>query len=164
MPSPQLPCDIMLLWTLFVIFVIYFYVQVIKPHSHWRNRGVPHRKPWPIIGNMATNIFRYTTFADLIRELYDEIKGKYAGYYQFLQPVIMLKDPELIKQVTVKDFDSFLDHQDFITEEMDPIFGKNIFALKGTWFGLSRNRGDCGSFFRPEMAAYALHALPSFHW
>ncbi|KAF2881549.1 hypothetical protein ILUMI_24625 [Ignelater luminosus] len=40
-------------------------------------------------------------------------------------------DPDLIKQITVKDFDHFLDHNQFISEEDDPLWGKNLFSLKG---------------------------------
>ena len=43
----------------------------------------------------------------------------------------MLRDPELIKQITVKDFEHFLDHVGFIDPEVDPLFGKNLFALRG---------------------------------
>lgn len=41
----------------------------------------------------------------------------------------MIKDPELIKQITVKDFDHFVNHQKLISEDIDPMFGKNLTAL-----------------------------------
>lgn len=47
--------------------------------------------------------------------------------------MLMIRDPEIIKQVTVKDFDSFMNHKMFFTESNEPLFGKNIFALKGTY-------------------------------
>lgn len=44
----------------------------------------------------------------------------------------MIRDPELIRQVTTKDFDHFTDHVDLLfREDVDPLFGKNLFALKG---------------------------------
>lgn len=51
--------------------------------------------------------------------------------FQFMLPTLVITDPELIKQITVKDFDHFLDHRTFIPEEADPLWGKNLFALKG---------------------------------
>lgn len=43
-----------------------------------------------------------------------------------------LCDPELIKQITVKDFEHFLDHrQFFLDEESEPLFGKSLFMLRG---------------------------------
>jgi cytochrome P450 family 9 len=45
-----------------------------------------------------------------------------------------LRDPELIKMVTVKDFEHFLDRRVPISEEVEPLFGKNLFSLKGEYF------------------------------
>lgn len=43
----------------------------------------------------------------------------------------MIKDPELIKQITIKDFDYFTDHRTIIPENVEPIWGKNLLSLKG---------------------------------
>ncbi|KAJ8926642.1 hypothetical protein NQ314_020976 [Rhamnusium bicolor] len=51
--------------------------------------------------------------------------------YEFYLPILVLKDPELIKQVTVKDFDHFTDHRSVIPDNIDPLWSKNLFALKG---------------------------------
>jgi cytochrome P450 family 9 len=37
----------------------------------------------------------------------------------------------LIKQITVKDFDHFVDHRRFFSEDTDPMWGKNLFNLTG---------------------------------
>ena len=47
---------------------------------------------------------------------------------------MILRDPKLIKQIGVKDFDHFLDHGSFVGEDVDPLWSKNLFALKGTNF------------------------------
>ena len=56
---------------------------------------------------------------------------RYTGMYQFLLPTLVIKDPDLIKRMTVKDFDHFVDHRTFIPEDSDPLWGKNLFALTG---------------------------------
>jgi cytochrome P450 family 9 len=38
----------------------------------------------------------------------------------------------LIKQITIKDFDHFVDHRTQIDTEIDPLFSRNLFAIKGT--------------------------------
>lgn len=49
----------------------------------------------------------------------------------------MVRDPKLIKQLAVKDFDYFMDHRTLINEDMDPLFGKALFSIKGQkWRGL----------------------------
>ena len=53
-----------------------------------------------------------------------------------MKPIYIVRDPQLIKQLTVKDFDSFSDHRVFITEDIDVLFGKALISLKGQkWKG-----------------------------
>jgi cytochrome P450 family 9 len=40
-------------------------------------------------------------------------------------------DPELIKQITIKDFDHFVDHRTQIDTEIDPLFSRNLFSING---------------------------------
>ncbi|KAJ8728418.1 hypothetical protein PYW08_016803 [Mythimna loreyi] len=46
-------------------------------------------------------------------------------------PVLLIRDPDLIKSITVKDFDHFTDHREFFTEESDPLFAGSLFLMKG---------------------------------
>lgn len=48
-----------------------------------------------------------------------------------MKPDVIIRDLELLKNITIKDFESFLDHRDVINEEMDPLFGANLLAMKG---------------------------------
>lgn len=54
-------------------------------------------------------------------------------------PLILLRDPELIKEICVKNFDNFVDRRSFMTEEMDPVYGRNVFSLKGDRWRKMRN-------------------------
>lgn len=49
----------------------------------------------------------------------------------FNQPSLVIRDLDLIKQMTIKDFDHFMDHQDFIPVETDPLMGGNLFSMDG---------------------------------
>lgn len=46
-------------------------------------------------------------------------------------PVLMIRDPELIRLITIKHFDYFSNHKVVITEDIDPLFGKNLLSLTG---------------------------------
>lgn len=43
----------------------------------------------------------------------------------------MIRDPDLIKQITVKDFDHFLDHRPFLKDVENELFGKSLLLLTG---------------------------------
>nr|CAH7744905.1 unnamed protein product [Callosobruchus chinensis] len=45
-------------------------------------------------------------------------------------PTLLVNDLDLIKTICVKDFDHFSNHRTFVPEDVDPLFGKNLFALK----------------------------------
>uniref|UniRef100_A0AAR5P3G8 Cytochrome P450 n=1 Tax=Dendroctonus ponderosae TaxID=77166 RepID=A0AAR5P3G8_DENPD len=75
---------------------------------------------------------------------------RYSGFYQFSVPTLMLKDPELIKQITVKDFDHFTDHRAAIDPELEPLFARNLFTLKGPKWRQMRSTLS-GSFTSSKM-------------
>lgn len=48
-----------------------------------------------------------------------------------MQPNLLIRDLDLIKQITIKDFDHFTNRNALISAENEPLFGKNIVSLKG---------------------------------
>jgi len=50
--------------------------------------------------------------------------------FNFGDNVFVLTDPELIKSVTIKDFDHFVKHNELLGE-IDRIFGKSLFGMQG---------------------------------
>jgi cytochrome P450 family 9 len=53
------------------------------------------------------------------------------GFMQFSQPVLMVRDVDLVKQLAVKDFDHFHDHFSFGTSDNDPLLSKSLISLTG---------------------------------
>lgn len=43
----------------------------------------------------------------------------------------MLRDPELIKQLAVKEFDHFVNHRQALPDNIDPLWSRNVLALRG---------------------------------
>lgn len=105
------------------------YLYLAKIIKYWENKGVSHLKPWPFSSSFG--FFGRRPIGDLINDFYNAYPNKrYMGFYQFLQPTLMIRDPELIKQITVKWFDAFPDHRSITTKDIDPMWAKNIFAMK----------------------------------
>lgn len=48
----------------------------------------------------------------------------------FTTPILLLRDPELIKQVCIKDFDSFPEHRSMLPDGAEPLWTKNLVSLK----------------------------------
>jgi hypothetical protein len=56
---------------------------------------------------------------------------KYGGVFKVRQPVLLIRDPEIIKSVLVKEFNSFHDNDIESVPDVDPVFGRNPFVLTG---------------------------------
>ncbi|KMQ89600.1 cytochrome p450 9e2, partial [Lasius niger] len=81
---------------------------------------------------MGALIFQRESMADLIKNIYNlHPEAKYVGMSDMTNPVVMIRNPDLIKSITLKNFDLFPDRRAVIEEHHDPILGKNLFALKG---------------------------------
>ncbi|XP_017765586.1 PREDICTED: cytochrome P450 9e2-like, partial [Eufriesea mexicana] len=110
--------------------LIYYYLW--KPMTHFKHLDIPHEPPIPILGNMTRSLFRRIPMHEHLEQLYHRFSHtKYFGFYNFMTPVIVIRDPELITSIAVKNFDHFCDHRGFVDEEQDPLVGKNLFALRG---------------------------------
>ncbi|XP_011172781.1 cytochrome P450 9e2 [Solenopsis invicta] len=105
---------------------------IFKDLNYFKKHGVPYVKPLPIIGSMAPILLRTQSMADFVKSVYNlNPDAKYVGMYDVKTPIVMLRDLELIKSVTLKHFDMFMDHIGFIDENQDTFFGKNLVALRG---------------------------------
>jgi len=80
----------------------------VYKYSFWKEKGVKFMKPTFPFGNMRDIILLRKPKAEVIKEFYDEFPEEpYAGIYEFLSPILLIRDPELIKQVMLKDFSYF---------------------------------------------------------
>ncbi|XP_067212815.1 cytochrome P450 9e2-like [Linepithema humile] len=108
------------------------YYFLLKDLNFFKKHGIPHIKPLPVVGNMGPSLFRRQSVADLVKSIYDlNPDAKYVGLYDLTTPLTVIRDPELIKSITLKHFDTFMDHIAFVEETQDPLFGKNLFSLRG---------------------------------
>ncbi|XP_032665498.1 uncharacterized protein LOC116841546 [Odontomachus brunneus] len=120
-------------WTILLSIVIgalgIYYL--FRTFHYFKRHSVIHMTPLPIFGNMLPLIFRRISLTDFIQMLYTfKPKAKYFGVYAATQPVILVRDPELIKEIFVKNFEIFPNRVGF-SYINDPLFSKNLFSLQG---------------------------------
>ncbi|KAF5306323.1 hypothetical protein FQA39_LY09021 [Lamprigera yunnana] len=109
--------------------IIYFYL--IKPLNYWKERNVPYERPLPIFGNSLGLITKKFSNAEFFAHLYNKFPDtRYTGAFNFGLPFLVIRDPELMKRIFVKDFDTFPQHTPFISKDVDPLWNKNLFAME----------------------------------
>ncbi|CAL1689863.1 unnamed protein product [Lasius platythorax] len=107
------------------------YYFVLSKVSHFEKLKVPHLRPIPFLGNMAPYIFQRISLAELICRVYNLFpEAKYVGFYDVTRPVYLIRDPELIATIAIKNFDNFCDHRNFVNDN-EPMASKNLFGLQG---------------------------------
>nr|XP_031848136.1 cytochrome P450 9e2-like [Nomia melanderi] len=111
-----------------VAAAIYYYVKSV--YSFFDDTGIPIA-PWsPIAGSMKDLGNQKCSLAETIQRIYNLYpEAKYIGVFENFTPAIMIRDLDLLKSVTVKNFDHFQNHRSITASEQ--IFSKNIFFLRG---------------------------------
>nr|CAD7256497.1 unnamed protein product [Timema shepardi] len=113
--------------SLVLICIFYSYA-----YGYWRRRNIPHiPAPFSIFGNVGDMLFMKKTPALVARDNYNKLEGEpYGGFFIGPTPVMLIRDPEVIKQVLVKNFTSFMDRHLDIDEKVNPV-EENLFFMKG---------------------------------
>ncbi|KOC58664.1 Cytochrome P450 6B1, partial [Habropoda laboriosa] len=76
----------------------------------WKVRGVPGPKPVPVFGNIKDAMLLRTALSNILRDLYQEYKDEpMIGIFTRRTPALIIRDPELIKDVLIRDFSKFSD-------------------------------------------------------
>jgi cytochrome P450 family 9 len=114
----------MILWIgLVLVFVIYKWLT--SHHDFFANINIPHEKPWPLVGNLLKMMLQKESIVEIITRGYYKFKdNKIYGFFNFFQTSFVLTDPEMIKRITVKDFDHFLNHNEAF--EIDRLFSHDV--------------------------------------
>ncbi|KAK9511837.1 hypothetical protein O3M35_000421 [Rhynocoris fuscipes] len=111
--------------------LFYCYMKMKSSLHYWQDRGIKCLKPLPVIGNLLPVI----TFKKSTGEIYMDAYQKYpneriVGIYELLSPVLVIRDPQLIEKILVKDFQYFTDHTKMVDDK--GLFATGLFQLKGT--------------------------------
>ncbi|XP_025192941.1 cytochrome P450 9e2-like [Melanaphis sacchari] len=113
------------------VFLSIAYYFSTYTHDKWRKLNVPHIPPLPLFGNSMKMILTLEHPIDFYSGVYNRFPGKkFCGLYQMTTPFLMIRDPELINAIMVKDFSFFTDHG-VDTDPSTNILANSLFMLNG---------------------------------
>ncbi|XP_074039128.1 cytochrome P450 9e2 [Leptinotarsa decemlineata] len=119
-----------------VLVLTYIYFNLYRPLCYWQNLGVKQDNPLTLLKKLLLTfynvIFKREDPLEAVINRYDKFPGsRYYGIYEMTSPGLMVKDADLVTQMLVTDYVHFNDHRVLIHDDLDPLFTKCIFALKG---------------------------------
>ncbi|KAG5671504.1 hypothetical protein PVAND_001698 [Polypedilum vanderplanki] len=120
-----------LIYIVLAILSYIAYKKIIRNHDYFEKKGLKFSKPIAFIGSNNL-LLKKCSLPETVLAWYNEFKSeKIYGMFNFMKPVFIIRDPQIIKKLAVKDFDFFTDHRVIISEEVDPLFGKALISLQG---------------------------------
>ncbi|XP_020280495.1 uncharacterized protein LOC109853117 [Pseudomyrmex gracilis] len=128
------------IWSIFLSIIIgAFGIYYLFQHfNFFKRHSVIHIPSIPILGSMSSLIFQLSII-DFIKKIYNfNTDAKYIGMYDMMSPVLLLRDPELIKTVLLKNFQVFPNRRG-LGDLNDPLFSKSLFSLQGEKWRNVRN-------------------------
>lgn len=100
----------MLIFVLVSFAFFAFFTYIVKSVYFWRRYGKCNPKFQLICTNTINTLFSRNNMANRIELIYRAYpKHKFIGYYELLRPILLIKDPELIEEIFVKNFHCFHD-------------------------------------------------------
>lgn len=131
---------------IFVILLTFVY-WINRRQDYFKNHKVPFAKSLPLLGAFSDAVLGKIAFYDNVVTLYNqpEVKDKpFFGMFLFHKPGLIVNDPELIKQLLVKDFNHFVNR--YVSSDVhDPLGYYNLFSVKS--FMWKKIRGKLSPFF-----------------
>nr|WCC58061.1 cytochrome P450 [Pharsalia antennata] len=120
----------MILFLIISILLLVLFLFVRKSR-YWKSRGIPGPRPLPLVGNYGANIIGKKSSFEISGDIYKQYEDyPFVGVFRMGNPCLLLRDPEIIKNVLVKDFSHFVNNDIFVDKKLDPLLGRNPFVLK----------------------------------
>jgi cytochrome P450 family 6 len=118
----------LILFAVSALVLIRFWVK--KRYSHFKQRNIPYVEPIFPFGNLK-GVGSEMHANDLFTKLYNELKNKgpISGVFFFFTPQVLVTNLDVIKDILIKNFDSFHNRGTYFNEKDDPL-SASLFTIE----------------------------------
>ncbi|XP_014214659.1 probable cytochrome P450 6a13 [Copidosoma floridanum] len=117
---------------------LYYYLT--STFYFWRSRGVVGPNPELFFGNFKDVLFNKSHVSEYLMKLCQKYKDEpMFGIFARRTPILIVKDPEYVKNVLIKDFSAFCDRGVQIHEKIEPLSQHLLFLESERWKPLRAN-------------------------
>lgn len=104
----------------FVVLLVFYLVQ--QRYKYWNELGFESPPSSFPFGSIKDFVTKYQMGLGM-QKYYENFKGrvKAVGIYLFLSPVLLITDIELVKNIYIREFNSFHDRGFYYNREDDPL-------------------------------------------
>ncbi|XP_055302489.1 probable cytochrome P450 6d5 [Sitodiplosis mosellana] len=121
---------LLLITTFLVTLVTTAYLYVKYVFSYWKRRGLPFVQPTLPYGGFGPVFRKEKGFSQHLHDLYRSSDAPILGIFASIRPALLIRDPKVIRDILIKDFQHFWHRGFHYDESVDPLAG-NLFSQSG---------------------------------
>ncbi|XP_056647967.1 cytochrome P450 6k1-like isoform X2 [Diorhabda sublineata] len=110
------------------LYVLYKYLT--RNHNYWKSRGVPFEEPYFLVGNFWEVFSGKMQIGKHLGYLYSKYNSPYFGIYILGKPYLVVRSPEIIKKITIRDFKNFDDRTFACDKNADELAANSLFIMR----------------------------------
>lgn len=113
------------------LLILFGYFYFIWTFNFWKNRNVRGPTPTLVFGNFWDVIINRISLGDQLTKFYNQFPNEpFVGIFDKRTPMLVMKDPDLIKDVLIKDFSVFADRGIPTFEKVEPLSSLQLVTLE----------------------------------
>lgn len=137
-------CEVLTTVLLVIVGILgIHYIYFMWDANYWKKKGVFSPNSRALLGNLPGQVTNKRHIIYDMDDLYQKYKSQhsYIGIFQFRQPRLLVFDPEVIKEILIKNFKHFQGTELYtkVDKSSDPLFGEHSFVLIGDEWKTKRN-------------------------
>lgn len=106
----------------FAVLFLACYYYFTSTFNFWHSRGIPGPEPVPLYGNLRDIMFGKMSVGSFVKQEYDKYSDQpMFGIFASRTPILVVNDPDLIKEILIKNFSSFANRGIRIFEKVEPL-------------------------------------------
>uniref|UniRef100_A0A1B6MFF0 Cytochrome P450 n=1 Tax=Graphocephala atropunctata TaxID=36148 RepID=A0A1B6MFF0_9HEMI len=107
------------------------YIFFTPVYSYFKKRRIPFESGTFPLGSLWPVFRVQKSYTELMFDMYNKHRGeKFVGFFQFFRKSVLVIDPDLLRNVLVKDFEYFDGKSLHYNRELEPLTA-HLFALDG---------------------------------
>jgi cytochrome P450 family 6 len=122
------------MWLQVLLFILCVYFWFLHKFSYWKKRGFLYAPgKFPLGSGPGIGITEHASY--FVKREYEKFKNRAPAFGAYLMawPILVPMDPELIKDILVRSFDSFQARGFTVSEEADPLSQHLLFSNGEEW-------------------------------
>lgn len=120
----------LLLFTILVVRAIY--VFIFRYWNYFSDRNITFHRGAPLLGSLYKTFLGTDSFLDSVTQIYNQHAKDHriVGMYEIGgRPSHLVLDAKLVRDITIKDFDHFVNHHFQLDNESDPLMSRILFSM-----------------------------------